>query len=75
MCLDPYGKLTLEEVAKEYRKVCDEFCSGDMSVGIPSCPFYIDGDVDTDMRYIPPLGCRLELYINKKENNRKEDDN
>lgn len=51
----PDESLTLERVAKEYLEICDNFCSGDSSVGIGRCPFFLDDE-----------GCELWNYLREE---------
>ena len=47
--------IDVKYLAKEYLAYCDDFCDGDMSVGIPACKFCDE------------YGCKLMRYL--EENN------
>lgn len=57
----PNEPLTMEEVAKAYLEICGDDCSGDSSVGIPSCPFFRAPDIDENGMQIVS-GCKLAAY-------------
>lgn len=43
----------VEELSKEHLEICDEYCTGDISVGIPPCRFYHLPDIDDDSHSCP----------------------
>ena len=55
------GALTRSELASEYLSICDNDCAGDMSVGIPPCPFFDFPDVDDDRPH--PDVCKLRSLL------------
>ena len=64
--------LTLEKVAIEYLGICDEFCSGDSSVGIPACPFFDFPDFYDGHPH--PGGCKLKRYLPPKDEKGEPDE-
>lgn len=67
---EPNEPLTLEAVAREYLEICGNNCSGDASVGIPSCPFFEAPDIGENGVQIVG-GCKLATYRRPPE--RQED--
>lgn len=49
----------VKRLSEEYIEVCDGDCTGDISVGIPGCPFYWWPDID-DGGHAFPGGCELK---------------
>lgn len=53
----------VKNLSKEHLATCDEYCTGDSSVGIPSCPFYQWPDIDDNGRRSIPGGCKLKGVV------------